>query len=878
MPYDPKAIEGRWQRYWIEQRTFRAEIDRARPKFYALDMFPYPSGEGLHVGHPKGYISTDAIARYKRMRGFNVLHPMGWDAFGLPAEQHAIETGTHPRVTTRRNIDTYRRQLQSLGLSYDWGREIDTTHPEYVRWTQWIFARLFERGLAYEAEAPVNWCPALATVLAYEEVIDGKSERGGHPVVRVPMKQWMLRITQYAERLLVDLEELDWPENIKKMQREWIGRSEGASVSFPLEGRAGGAIEVFTTRPDTLFGATYMVLAPEHPLVAEITTPAQRDAVRVYVEQAVRRSERTRLAEADEKTGVATGAYARNPVNDERIPVWIADYVLASYGTGAIMAVPGHDERDHAFATRFGLPIREVVAGGDGRREAFVAAGVGVNSGFVDGLATPDAKRRMIEWLEANGKGRGAVTYTLRDWLFSRQRYWGEPFPVLHLEDGTTKLVPDSDLPVLLPELEDFRPSGEFETPLSRCPDWIRTVDPDTGRLARRDPNTMPNWAGSCWYFLRFCDPRNDTLPCSREAERYWMPVDLYVGGAEHAVLHLLYARFWHKVLFDAGLVHTKEPFQKLLNPGTILGYSYRYWDDNLGDDPTVEPRVYPSSAVRIDGERAVAVATGRAVKARWVKREHVRWAPDGTPLHPTLEDLPLEEVVERMSKSRGNVISPDEVIAEFGADSMRLYELFMGPLEKGAPWTTEGIPGCFRFLQRAWRLFVDEDVGGAPMRSLSAGPGTSEQARLTARTVAGVTADMEAVQPNTAISKLMVFAREIGKDAPMPREAGEAFLKLLSPFAPHLADELWERIGRTGSVALEPWPEADPAWLVDEMITLVVQVNGKRRADIRVPKDADEAHVRAAALADESVRRHTGRRDPRKVIIVPGRLVNIVV
>jgi len=878
MPYDPKAIEGRWQRRWVEQRTHRAEIDRARPKFYVLDMFPYPSGEGLHVGHPKGYICTDAIARYKRMRGWNVLHPMGWDAFGLPAEQFAIETGTHPRVTTRRNIDTYRRQLQSLGLSYDWGREIDTTHPDYVRWTQWIFARLFERGLAYEAEVPVNWCPALGTVLANEEVIDGKSERGGHPVVRVPMKQWMLRITAYAERLLADLEELDWPENIKKMQREWIGRSEGAEVRFALADGSGREIEVFTTRPDTLFGATYMVLAPEHPLVAEITTPAERAAVTAYVAQAARRSERTRLAEAEDKTGVATGAFALNPVNGERIPIWIADYVLASYGTGAIMAVPAHDERDFAFARKFGLPIREVVKGGDVTQAAFTGEGVASSSGLLDGLATPEAKRRMIEWLEAKGLGRGKVTYKLRDWLFSRQRYWGEPFPVLHLEDGTTKLVPDSDLPVLLPELDDFRPSGEFETPLSRVPGWIETRDPETGRPARRDPNTMPQWAGSCWYYLRFCDPRNPDAPWSAEAERYWMPVDLYVGGAEHAVLHLLYSRFWHKVLYDAGLVHTKEPFARLLNPGLILGYSYRYWDDNVGDDPNAKARAYPSSAVRVEGERAVAVATGREVKARWVKLQQIRRGADGTPLHPTLDDLPLEEVIERMSKSRGNVVSPDDVIAEFGADSMRLYELFMGPLEKGAPWTTEGIPGCFRFLQRAWRLFVDEDAAGEPARTLAEGGGTPEQERLTARTIAGVTADMEATQANTAISKLMVWSRDIAKDAPLPRTLGEAFLKMLSPFAPHLAEELWERLGHPTQVALSDWPVADPRWLVEETVTLVVQVNGKRRGEVVVPKDADEETVRAAALAEENVVRHLEGKQPRKVILVPGRLVNIVV
>jgi leucyl-tRNA synthetase len=878
MPYDPKAIEDRWQRYWTDQRTFHAEIDTTRPKFYVLDMFPYPSGEGLHVGHPKGYISTDAIARYKRMRGFNVLHPMGWDAFGLPAEQHAIETGTHPRVTTRRNIDTYRRQLQSLGLSYDWEREIDTTHPDYVRWTQWIFARLFERGLAYEAEVPVNWCPALGTVLANEEVIDGKSERGGHPVVRLPMKQWMLRITEYAERLLEDLDELDWPEHIKKMQREWIGRSEGARVRFPLSDEPSREIEVFTTRPDTLFGATYMVLAPEHPLVAEITTADAREAVEAYAEQTARRSERIRLAEGDEKTGVPTGAFATNPVNQERIPIWIADYVLASYGTGAIMAVPGHDERDHAFATKFGLPVREVVSGGDVTREAFVGNGEAVNSDFLDGLATEEAKRRINDWLEQQSKGERAITYKLRDWLFSRQRYWGEPFPVLHLEDGTTRLVPNEDLPVLLPELDDFRPSGEFETPLSRVPEWVKAKDPDTGAPARRDPNTMPQWAGSCWYYLRFCDPRNADASWSEAAERYWMPVDLYVGGAEHAVLHLLYARFWHKVLYDAGLAHTKEPFQKLLNPGMILGYSYRYWDDNVSDDPDARARCYPSSAVRVEGERAISVATGQEVKARWVKRERVRFGADGTPLHPDLDDLPLEEVIEKMSKSRGNVISPDEVIAEFGADAMRLYELFMGPLEKGAPWATDGIPGCFRFLQRSWRLFVDDEADGERTRALAPGAGTDDQARLTARTITGVTADMEAIQPNTAIAKLMVFTRDIAKDAPLPRDAGEAFLRMLSPFAPHLAEELWQRLGYEDSVALAAWPEADASLLVEDTVTLVVQVNGKRRSEVRVARDADEATVRAAVLADEASVRSLAGKEPRKWVIVPGRLVNVVV
>jgi leucyl-tRNA synthetase len=877
MPYEPASIEPRWQRYWAERATFRAELDPSRPKFYVLDMFPYPSGAGLHVGHPKGYISTDAIARYKRMRGVNVLHPMGWDAFGLPAEQHAIETGTHPRETTRRNIDVYRRQLQSLGLSYDWSREIDTTDPGYVRWTQWIFAKLFERGLAYEAEVPVNWCPALGTVLANEEVIDGKSERGGHPVTRVPMRQWMLRITAYADRLIEDLEEVDWPEHIKKMQRDWIGRSEGARVRFPVEGHPGEAIEVFTTRPDTLFGATYMVLAPEHPLVERIATPGQRDAVARYVEESARKSERARAAEVDRKTGAFTGAHALNPVNGARIPIWIADYVLAGYGTGAIMAVPGHDERDHAFARSFDLPIVEVVRGGDVAREAYVGDGEAVNSGFLDGLPTPRAKAAMIEWLEREGKGERAVSYKLRDWLFSRQRYWGEPFPVIHGEDGV-KLVPEAELPVLLPELDDFRPSGDFSTPLSRVREWIETRDPATGRPARRDPNTMPQWAGSCWYYLRFCDPRNAEAAWSPEAERYWMPVDLYVGGAEHAVLHLLYSRFWHKVLYDLGLVHTREPFQKLLNPGMILGVSYRYYDDNLTDDPARTPRRYPSSAVRLEGERALAAATGTELKERWLPAERVRRGDDGVAFHPDDPDLVLEEVFEKMSKSRGNVVNPDDVVAQYGADALRLYELFMGPLEKGAPWSAEGIPGCFRFLQRIWRLFVDEDAPGEPSVALAEGEGTPEQARLTARTVAGVSEDLEQLGLNTAISKLMVWARDIAKDHPVPRAGAETFLKLLAPFAPHLAEELWVRIGCASPVSLAPWPEADPALLALDTLRLVVQVNGKKRDDVEVPAGADEAAQRAAALASERVQALLEGRQPRKVVVVPGRLVNVVI
>ena len=878
MPYDPSEIEPRWQRYWLENRTFEVDVDPSKPKYYVLDMFPYPSGEGLHVGHPEGYTATDIVARYKRMRGFNVLHPIGWDAFGLPAEQHAIKTGTHPRITTERNIRNFRRQIQSLGFSYDWSREINTSDPHYYKWTQWIFCRLFERGLAYLAEVPVNWCPALGTVLANEEVIDGRSEIGGHPVVRIPMRQWMLRITAYADRLLEDLDLVDWPEPIVKMQRDWIGRSEGARIRFDVERLEGELVEVFTTRPDTLFGATYLVLAPEHPLVSRITAPEQREAVERYVEEASRKSERSRLAEVGEKTGVFTGAFAIHPVTGERLPIWIADYVLASYGTGAIMAVPAHDQRDWEFARTHDLPIREVVAGGDVREAAFTGEGVAVNSQFLDGLPTPEAKERMIAWLEEHGRGERAVTYKLRDWLFSRQRYWGEPFPVLHLEDGSIKLVPDSELPVLLPELEDFRPTGEFEPPLARAKDWIETVDPETGKKARRDPNTMPQWAGSCWYYLRFMDPRNDREPWSREAEQYWGPVDLYVGGAEHAVLHLLYARFWHKVLYDLGLVHTPEPFQKLVNQGMILGYSYRYYDDNIRDDPNAEVEVFSFRDVRVEGERVVHAATGRQLKARFVPPAEVRHDREGRPVHPNLPRLELEVVVEKMSKSRGNVINPDEVIREYGADSMRLYEMFLGPLDKDAPWSTEGIQGVYRFLQRAWRLLLAEEEPGEPLRPLAEGRGTEAQQRLLARTIAGVTEDIEALRFNTAISKLMVFVRDIAREDPLPREAAEAFVLLLSPFAPHVAEELWRRLGHEQSLAYEPWPEADRSMLEEETVTLAVQVNGRRRDEIRVPRDASEDEIREAALASPRVQKHLEGREPRKVIVVPGRLVNLVV
>ena len=877
MAYDPTRIEKKWQNYWEQNATFRVEIDPARPKYYVLDMFPYPSGDGLHVGHPEGYTATDIVARYKRMCGFNVLHPMGWDAFGLPAEQYAIKTGTHPRITTEQNIQNFKRQIQSLGFSYDWSREIDTTDPSYVRWTQWIFRKLYERGLAYEAEVPVNWCPELGTVLANEEVIDGKSEIGGHPVVRLPLKQWMLRITEYADRLIEDLEGLDWPEPIKKMQRDWIGRSEGAHVRFPVSTSEDLEIEVFTTRPDTLFGATYMVLAPEHPLVDEITTDSHRDVVQDYVGRAARRSERARMADTGDKTGVATGAMARNPVNGEDIPIWIADYVLAGYGTGAIMAVPGHDERDWAFARAFDLPIREVVLGGNVEEAAWSGHGRATASDFLDGLETDEATAKMIEWLEARGVGSGTVTYKLRDWLFSRQRYWGEPFPVVHHEDGEVALVPESDLPLTLPELEDFKPTGEnFEAPLARVKDWIETTDAE-GRRVLRDPNTMPQWAGSCWYFLRFLDPMNDEEPWSMEAEQYWMPVDLYVGGAEHAVLHLLYSRFWHKVFFDLGLVHTKEPFQKLINQGMILGESYRYYDDDLSDEGKDSVARYSSEDIRETEDGPVAKNDGRALRARWLHTGEVFHDKNGAPIHPDDPDLGLERVVEKMSKSKGNVISPDDVIREHGADSMRLYEMFIGPLEKAAPWSTDGIQGIYRFLQRAWRLFHTGDEEDEVFCAPAPGAGTDDQRRLTARTIVGVGDDLEAMRFNTAISKLMVFSRDVAKDAPLPMESAEVFVLLLAPMAPHLAEELWSLLGHSDSLAQENWPEADESLLIEEEITLIVQVNGKKRGEIRVPADVTKEIAEERALAVENVQKSLDGRQPKKVILVPGRLVNIV-
>jgi len=841
MPYDPSVIEPKWQEYWESNRTFRTTEDPDRPKYYVLDMFPYPSGAGLHVGHPEGYTATDIVARYKRMRGFNVLHPMGWDAFGLPAERAAVREGIHPAQITKRNTDNFRRQIKRLGFSYDWDREINTSSPDYYRWTQWIFLRLYEKGLAYQAEVPVNWCPALGTVLANEEVSpEGTYKETGDPVEKRLMKQWMLRITEYAERLLEDLEDLDWPEPVKKMQREWIGRSEGADIEFAVEGHD-RTFTVFTTRPDTLYGATYAVLAPEHPLVDAITTDERRAEVTAYVERAARRSERDRRA-ATTKTGVFTGAHAVNPANDEKIPIWIADYVLASYGTGAIMAVPAHDERDFEFATTFGLPIRPVVRPRDHDlpfplEEAYVEPGIAVHSGPYDGLPTEEFKQKITADLEERGQGRARVQYALRDWLFSRQRYWGEPFPLVTLEDGTACPVPDDALPVELPHIDEYKPTEDGRPPLARAKEWLHTeID---GRPARRETNTMPQWAGSCWYYLRFLDPHNEERPFDLEKERYWMPVDLYIGGVEHAVLHLLYARFWHKVLYDLGLLTTKEPFQKLFNQGMILAYSYQ---DESGT-------YYPESEVRErDGGALVTRGGGRPVVVQ----------------------------VEKMSKSKLNVVNPDDVIDEYGADSMRLYEMYLGPLERQKPWQTKGIEGCNRFLARAWRLFFDrEDALLDAVQDVEPEP---DALRLLHRTIAKVGEDIEGLRFNTAIACLMEFVNDMTREAVRPRAVLEDFLRILAPFAPHFAEEVWSRLGHDESLAYEPWPEVDPAWLVDETVELPVSVNGKKRSTIEVSRGASKDEIETRALDNDAVRRHVGEKPVKKIVYVPERMVNIVV
>ena len=880
MAYDHRAVEARWQKYWEDHATFETRRRPGRSKLYVLDMFPYPSGHGLHVGHPEGYTATDIVARYQRMRGVDVLHPMGWDAFGLPAEQHAINTGTHPRDTTAGNIETFRRQLKSLGFSYDWSREVDTTDPKYFTWTQWIFLKLFERDLAFQAEIPVNWCPALGTVLANEEVIDGKSERGNHPVVRQPLRQWQLRITRYADRLERDLEGLDWPETRQK-QRDWIGRSEGAEVDFPLVGHD-ASLRVYTTRPDTLFGATYMVIAPDHRLTLDITTAEHRAEVEKYVEAAARKSDMERTALNKEKTGVATGALCINPLNQEKIPVFTADYVLGAYGTGAIMAVPGHDERDFEFAKKFGLPIVQVVSPdgqlADSVDAAFTGEGVAVRSGQFDGQPTADCKKNIVAFLEKEGIGARQVNYKLRDWIFSRQRYWGEPIPIYfpvktdgdprqgasyEIDYGTPIACDESELPLLLPELEDYHP-GDPEGPLARALEW-RFFQRD-GKWFARETNTMPQWAGSCWYYLRYLDPHNDEAIFSEQAYDDWMPVDLYVGGAEHAVLHLLYARFWHKVLYDAGVVKHAEPFTKLVHQGMILGQSFRYYDVVDAEGATVRSLAGDDPNVRHDRDQGYSVkSTSEQVEPRFVNETDV--VVDGKGFkHKTL-GINVTVVNEKMSKARGNVVNPDDVVGEFGADSLRVYEMFMGPLEQVKPWQTSGIQGVRRFLDRV------DAVARRPLE----GSMDEETAKLVHRTVKKVGEDIETLRLNTAVSAMMILTNHLAaQDAP-PREAVEKLLLCLSPFAPHLAEELWAAIGNEPSISARDWPDFDAALCVDDVVEIAVQVNGKVRAKIELARDADEAAAREAALAEENVQKHVDGKPVRKVVYVPGRIVNLI-
>jgi leucyl-tRNA synthetase len=854
--YNFNEIEKKWQRFWEKNKTFKAkDRDNSRCKYYVLDMFPYPSAAGLHVGHPEGYTASDIVARYKRMRGFNVLHPMGWDAFGLPAEQYAVETGTQPAQTTQKNIDGMRRQIKSLGFSYDWDREVNTTDPNYYKWTQWIFLKFFnsyfdkaeqkakpieqlpipaglseterqkyidEHRLAYEDEVAVNWCPALGTVLANEEVIGGVSERGEHPVIRKPMRQWMLRITSFAERLLDDLKEVDWPESIKKLQIDWIGKSIGADVDFKIDG-FDETIRVFTTRPDTLFGATYMVLAPEHPLVDVITTKDKKAAVKKYREDAARKSDLDRTDLAKEKTGEHIGAYAINPVNNKKIPIWISDYVLISYGTGAIMSVPAHDQRDFEFAKKFNLPIIPVVEppvspsacrGGDDSEQArlvkkgevcFVGDGIAINSGRFNGLSTAEFKEQITNWLAEKGLGGKAVNYKLRDWLFSRQRYWGEPFPILHTNDGGVVGLSEQDLPLDLPKVKNYKPSGTGESPLANISNWVNVTLPD-GSKAIRETNTMPQWAGSCWYYLRYLDPENGRQGWDPKKEKYWMPVDLYIGGAEHAVLHLLYARFWHKLLYDLGYVSTREPFKKLVNQGMILG-------------------------------------------------------EDG----------------QKMSKSRGNVINPDKVVADYGADSTRLYEMFMGPLESIKPWSMQGVEGVYRFLQRTWRMVLDEDTGEL-VKNVKDADVDEATLRLLHQTIKKVGDDIETFGFNTAISQMMILINHLSKQEVRPKSVVEKFLLVLAPFAPHIAEELWERLGHTESLTYEPWPEYDKGLIKEKEVELVVQVNGKIKDRIVVSADADEEQIKQKALAGEKVKKALDGKEPKKIIVIKSRLVNIVI
>ncbi len=854
MAYDYQAIEAKWQERWERDGTFVATEDASKPKFYALGMFPYPSGSGLHVGHPESYTALDIVSRYKRMNGFCVLNPMGFDSFGLPAERAAQRNNRHPAEITRENIAYFRTQLKKLGFSLNWEREISTCEVDYYRWTQWIFLKLHEQGLAYLADVPVNWCPAQGTVLANEEVVDGRYVETGDPVERRNMKQWMLKITAYAQRLLDDLEGLDWPEGVLEMQRQWIGRSEGAEVQFAIDGRDGEHFVVYTTRPDTLFGATYCVLAPEHALVESITTDDQRDAVAAYVEAAKNKSDMDRQVAAErDKTGVFTGAYAVNPVNGEKVPVWVADYVLITYGTGAIMAVPAHDERDHAFAKAFGLPIRPVYQHDpdhDYQQAAWPGEGTSVNSGDFDGLSVAEFKPRIIAWLEEQGLGVKKVNYKLRDWLFSRQRYWGEPFPIVHTEDGEVVALTPDDLPVELPHVDAYKPTADGQPPLARATEWLHTEV--NGKPALRETNTMPQWAGSCWYYLRYMDAHNTEAPFSQEAVSYWQNVDLYIGGVEHAVLHLLYARFWHKVLYDCGLVPTKEPFQKLFNQGMILAFAYRESTGKYHHPDAVEKR--PGQ-----GAEMVSAWTQQPVTTEWFVKA---------------DDTPVEEKLGKMGKSLNNSVDPLDVVRDYGADTLRIYEMFMGPLEQVKPWQTSGCEGVSRFLNRVWRLFVDEESGATRALPKSTPKEVRKALHLA---VQEANSGIEELKFNTPVSKMMEFVNA-AKGTPPAQADAEAFVKILSTYAPHLGEELWERLGHETTLAYEPWPEVDESALVDDTITVAVQVNGKVRATLSIAADADKDSVLAAAKAEDNVRKYIDGKELRREIYVPGRLVNLVV
>ncbi|MEJ1330614.1 leucine--tRNA ligase [Latilactobacillus sakei] len=805
MTYDHRAVEQKWQAYWQSHKSFKTTEDKDKKNFYALDMFPYPSGQGLHVGHPEGYTATDILARMKRMQGFNVLHPMGWDAFGLPAEQYALDTGNNHADFTQKNINTFKRQINSLGFSYDWDREVNTTDPDFYKWTQWIFEKMYEKGLAYEAEVAVNWSPDLGTVVANEEVIDGKTERGGYPVYRKPMRQWMLKITAYADRLIDDLDLVDWPESVKDMQRNWIGRSKGAEVSFAVENHDAN-IDVFTTRADTMFGVSYIVMAPEHKLVADITTPEQKAAVDAYLKEIEHKSDLERTDLAKDKTGAFTGAYAINPVNGERLPIWISDYVLASYGTGAVMAVPAHDPRDWEFAKKFGLPLKPVVSGGNPEEAVHTEPGVMINSDFLDGLDKQVAIDKMIPWLVEHKVGHEQISYKLRDWLFSRQRYWGEPIPIIHWEDGTTSVVPEDQLPLELPLTSDIKPSGTGESPLANLTDWLNVTD-ENGRKGRRETNTMPQWAGSSWYYLRYIDPKNPDKLADFDKLKDWLPVDMYIGGAEHAVLHLLYVRFWHKFLYDIGVVPTKEPFQHLYNQGMILGDNH-----------------------------------------------------------------------EKMSKSKGNVVNPDDVVDRFGADTLRLYEMFMGPLDASISWSEKGLAGARKFLDRVWRLYTEEDTDENDQLSSKIVADNNDQLKkVYNETVKKVTEDFESMHFNVAISQLMVFINDAYKADTFPREYAEGFVKLLAPIAPHMMEELWAMLGHDDSISYVDWPTFDPAALIANEVEVIFQVNGKLKAKVTVAKDTPKEELEAMAKANEKVAEFIADKTVRKVIAIPNKLVNIV-